>query len=429
MIDSLSSMIADPARLAALTRLNLLDTPADPSFDRLTALAARMIHAPVSLVSLVDTERQFFKSQVGLSEPWASRRQTPLSHAFCRHVVERNEPLIVSDARYHPLVFDNPAISDLGIVAYAGMPLRTSDGCTIGALCVIDHEPRVWTEQELGLLSELAELTAREIELRDQYEQRHRAETELYAVSQAKLREAEILVERVRNLEQMKTEMIRVVAHDLRNPLGLVMGYSELMLEEGDSLSEHHREFMQSIHRSGKKMLMLINDLLSLERLTASQEENFQPIALDELAREVYEANCESARVAAHDYRYESDGSAYCTMGDMAQLREAMENLISNAIKYTPPGGRITVRLKGRGDHVLFQVEDTGYGIPKEEQGRLFQAFFRSLAEETYAIGGTGLGLHLVKSIVERHHGEVVFESEYSKGSTFGLVLPRALTC
>jgi len=113
-------------------------------------------------------------------------------------------------------------------------------------------------------------------------------------------------------------------------------------------------------------------------------------------------------------------------LGDIVQLREALENLISNAIKYTPAGGTVTVRVRRQSEHILFQVEDSGYGIPEADQTRLFQAFYRVHTDETYRIGGTGLGLHLVKNIIDRHAGEVVFKSVYQKGSMFGFFLPIA---
>jgi PAS domain S-box-containing protein len=162
------TLVRDPARLASLRRLALLDTPAEYAFDRLTRLASRILQAPVSLVSLVDADRQFFKSCVGLPEPWASQRETPLSHSFCRHTVDSSEPLIVADAREHPAVHDNPAIGDLGIVAYAGIPLITSDGYALGSFCVIDHVPRVWTDEEVAILQELAAAVMTEIELRSE---------------------------------------------------------------------------------------------------------------------------------------------------------------------------------------------------------------------------------------------------------------------
>ena len=117
-----------PDRLAALRRSALLDTPAEAAFDRLTRLASTILQAPVALVALLDADRQFFKSCIGLPEPWASRRETPLSHSFCQHAVATGEPLVIEDARQHPLMRENLAIPDLGVVAYAGIPLITAEG-------------------------------------------------------------------------------------------------------------------------------------------------------------------------------------------------------------------------------------------------------------------------------------------------------------
>jgi GAF domain-containing protein len=120
----------------------LLDTPSEEAFDRLTRLATTVLRVPVALVSLVDGRRQFFKSCVGLPEPWSSLRQTPLTHSFCKHAVASGEPLIVSDSRKNPLVMNNPAVSELGVIAYAGMPLTTTEGHTLGAIGVIDAKPQ-----------------------------------------------------------------------------------------------------------------------------------------------------------------------------------------------------------------------------------------------------------------------------------------------
>ena len=153
-------------RLAALRQSGLLDTPPEESFDRLTRLAGRLLRAPVALVSLVESDHQFFKSQLGLPEPWATLRRTPLSHSFCQFVVRRREPLVISDARDHPQVHDNDAITDLGVIAYAGIPLVTADGYVLGAFCAIDHQPRTWSSEELAILQDLAALACTEIALR-----------------------------------------------------------------------------------------------------------------------------------------------------------------------------------------------------------------------------------------------------------------------
>jgi PAS domain S-box-containing protein len=153
-------------RLAAVARTALLDTPPEEAFDRLTRMAARLLGAPVALITLVTDDRQFFKSATGLPEPWASRRSAPLSHSFCRQVVLSGEPLIVEDTRRHPLLRSNPAVREFGWIAYAGVPLVSRDGFVLGSFSVVDGMPRLWSERDRALLQDLAACAASEIELR-----------------------------------------------------------------------------------------------------------------------------------------------------------------------------------------------------------------------------------------------------------------------
>lgn len=160
------SRIRDAARLGALRDLQLLDAPADEAIDRVTKLATKLLNVPVSLVSLVDADRQFFLSQQGLDGEPARTRQTPLSHSFCQYAVASEEPLVVDDAREDPLVADNLAVVDLGVIAYLGVPLILTDGAAVGAMCAIDTRPRHWTEAELETLHELSEIVKDVIGLR-----------------------------------------------------------------------------------------------------------------------------------------------------------------------------------------------------------------------------------------------------------------------
>jgi hypothetical protein len=157
--------VRDPERLRAVRATGLLDAPPDPALDRLAALAAQVLNAPVALVTVVDEERQFFASCLGLAEPLAGTRETPLSYSFCQHTVSTREPLVVADAREHPALRDNLAIPELGVVAYAGVPLITRDGHALGSLCVIDRRPRAWTRHQIALLGDLAASVVTEIEL------------------------------------------------------------------------------------------------------------------------------------------------------------------------------------------------------------------------------------------------------------------------
>ena len=156
----------DPARLADLRSSGLADSPPEEAFDRFTRTVARALGVPVALVSLVDDGRQFFKSQLGLPEPYATQRETPLSHSFCRHVVRGDAPFVVTDARADDRVRGSDAIGDLGVVGYAGVPVHGRSGEPIGALCAITHEPRAWREDEVQLLQDLAAAATDVIALR-----------------------------------------------------------------------------------------------------------------------------------------------------------------------------------------------------------------------------------------------------------------------
>ena len=157
--------LADPARLRSLTDTGL-DAAPDEAFDRFARLVGDLLDVPVALVSLVTETRQFFPGAVGLPDPWAARRQTPLSHSFCQHVIDTEIPLVLPDARLYPRVRENLAVPELGVVAYAGMPLTDLDGRVLGSLCAIDSKPRAWTKAQLRTLADLAAACSSELRLR-----------------------------------------------------------------------------------------------------------------------------------------------------------------------------------------------------------------------------------------------------------------------
>ncbi|MFI7281099.1 SpoIIE family protein phosphatase [Micromonospora chersina] len=157
--------LADPERLRSLAETRL-DAAPDEAFDRFARLVGDLLDVPVALVSLVTADRQFFPGATGLPEPWAGRRETPLSHSFCQHVVDVEVPMVLPDARLYPRVRRNLAIEDLGVVAYAGMPLTDLDGRVLGSLCAIDSKPRAWTAEQLRTLADLAAACSSELRLR-----------------------------------------------------------------------------------------------------------------------------------------------------------------------------------------------------------------------------------------------------------------------
>jgi GAF domain-containing protein len=168
-----SSAHLDPARLAELHRLRLLDTPAEVPFDRLTRLAARVLGAPMAMVSLIDERRQFLKSTFGLPEPLSSIRETPLHVSICKSVVQSGRPLIICDAQSEQSITLHPDLAVLNIVAYLGIPLITENGFTLGSFCVIDTMRRDWTDEEQHTMNELAACVMSEISLRFAYDELH----------------------------------------------------------------------------------------------------------------------------------------------------------------------------------------------------------------------------------------------------------------
>ncbi|MEO0054366.1 MAG: hypothetical protein RLZZ50_313, partial [Verrucomicrobiota bacterium] len=217
----------DPRRLLSLEKLRLLDTEAEETFDRVSRLASHLLSAPIVLLSMVDDRRQFFKSAIGLSEPYATTRETPLSHSFCQHVVVSGAPLVVGDARVHPLVCDNPAIPELGVIAYLGSPVRSRDGQVLGSFCVIDGSPREWTPQQIALLNDLASIIMTELALREE-NMDHR---ETRAALEMRNRELEAATAVARDLAaeakataEAKSAFLANMSHEIRTPMNAIIG-------------------------------------------------------------------------------------------------------------------------------------------------------------------------------------------------------------
>jgi GAF domain-containing protein len=156
------AVLSDQDRVKVLTDLALIDAEEEPVFNRLTDLASRIVGAPISVMSMVGNDYQFFKSAVGVGD----LKSTPLSHAFCKHVVGENTPLIVDDARVHPVLHDNGSVKAMNAIGYLGFPLHIASGKTLGSFCVVDSKPRHWTDAEIEIMRELAEIVKYEIEAR-----------------------------------------------------------------------------------------------------------------------------------------------------------------------------------------------------------------------------------------------------------------------
>ena len=247
----------------------------------------------------------------------------------------------------------------------------------------------------------------------------------LYQQTQDQLEELQHLYDEVRYLAQLKTDMIRIASHDLKNPLSSILGYIDMLREYGDNLTEEQREYVQEMLISVHKMTRITGSILSLERIEhMAQNQNQDVFDLCGLVERCIAEHITYAGQKDQAFTYDLPKQVIPVMGDPFQVQEALTNLISNAIKYTPTNGKIKVSLKQDGCQTIVKVIDTGFGIPEVQHSRIFSPFFRAKSEATRSIEGTGLGLHLVRNIILRHHGQMIFKSTYGEGSTFGFMLP-----
>lgn len=400
---------AELLRLQALRLSDLLDTPPEEAFDRLTRFAAQVLRVPVALVSLIDQDRQFFKSQQGLKEPFASQRQTPLSHSFCKHVVESGDPLVVTDARLHPTLCKNPAIEELGVVAYAGMPLLDAQGFSLGSLCAIDARPRQWTTEELELLHGIAAQVMTEIQLRNKLQQAHSD------------------VATARQLEADRKSMARLTVHDLRTPLSSLLLSMEMLSLLGP-LNAAQKNALSLCNRTAQMLRSIVDDLLDIEAIgqdgaSILKFEHCHPIVLaNRAADQVLPLATASAITLERDFA----PGLLAFRGDEQKLERVLVNLLANAVKFTPRRGciRLSVRVELRDIPELhFIIQDSGIGMRSEDTQHIFKEGVR-LNRNANTRSSTGLGLTFCKRIIEAHGGKITIETAPGQGSTFTVILP-----
>jgi signal transduction histidine kinase len=401
----ITDKVLQPDRLAALQATDLLDSPVEETFDRFTRLASSILKTPVALVSLVDRDRQFFKSSVGLQEPWASKRQTPLSHSFCQHLVHTSQPLLVADARIHPLLRENLAVIDLGVVAYLGMPITTANGHTLGSFCAIDSIPREWTAEEMAILQDLTALLISQIEFRVLAQQLHHDYLEL------------------RNLELFRSETVQMLVHDLRNPLASFIGGLDLTQKYG-GLTDTQTHYVDLAKNGGKVLLQMINSILDT-RTAESQLIALKKIGVnpDQILADACEQMTPLANKSGVTLTWHTEGELSC-LADADKLRRIVVNLVGNAIQHTQNNGKVSVLAQPYEENaVLFSITDTGEGIP---QAAFIQTFYQIDRAKTNWIKGTstGLGLPFSKMAVEAHGGKIWVESELGQGTTFYFTIP-----
>jgi signal transduction histidine kinase len=229
--------------------------------------------------------------------------------------------------------------------------------------------------------------------------------------------------ERLRELDGLKDEFVSLVSHELRTPLTSIRGYLEILLADG-VLGDEHRRYLGIVDRNSERLLHLISDLLFLAQVDAGKLDfELGPVDLEEIVEECVETSLPTAGAKGIALTARTERVPKL-QGDRARLVQVLDNLVSNALKFTPSGGRVEVRLQAVDGAAVVEIEDTGLGLAEDEQDKLFERFFRSSRAAENAIPGTGLGLAIAKAIVERHGGRIELDSTLNVGTTVRVELP-----
>ena len=397
-------------RLAAISKMEILDRPVERNFQMLVELANSLLDTPVSLISIVTDDRQFFVSADGLVEPWLSRRETPLSHSFCQFVVTRDAPLVVSNAREDPLVCENLAIDDIGVGAYLGVPLRTDDNLVLGSFCVIDSTPRQWSQQDQLIVDKLAKLAVSELETRID---RHRQQTEFER--------------RLRHAQKMEAigQFTAGIVHDFNNVLATIQIYGDLLKEELGN-QKIPQNYVKEISKTISSATETVQQLLTWSRPAQEEMRFFElQVVVEDLLPMLQTSLPNNVQI---EFRNRHKCVVQTKPGLIHQI---LANLCSNAeYAMRPNGGRMTIEIKEKffevpevckcGRYAQLSFSDTGNGIPPEILERVQDPYFT-----TKPIGiGTGLGLWTVYGIVHELGGEIQIDSKVGTGTTFDIYLP-----
>ncbi len=509
-------------RLAHLQALHILDTGREQPYDDIVQLASMICQVPIALVSLVDRDRQWFKSCIGLAAP-----ETPRNLAFCAHaILQPDDLMIVEDASLDPRFSGNPLVlGEPHIRFYAGAPLVSSEGHAFGTLCVIDRQPRQLHPEQVQALKLLAQQVMQLLELREANQALQLSQQKLITLySQAplgivlnnldgrfvefnpefarltgyspaeihQLSNADITPEEFaladanqltqvvasgrygpyekqyrsktgalipvllngvliktpageeqiwtfvqdisarKRAEQLKNDFVSAVSHELRTPLTSISGALGLLVSGklGD-IPATMEKMLVIAHKNALRLQELINDLLDMEKLIAGKMEfdmERQPLVpIIEQALEINKAYADNFNVSLHlsVVANEQDMPLIVVL-DAHRLQQVMANFLSNAIKFSPSGGRVEVQVIQQQREVKIAVVDHGPGISEEFRARLFQKFTQADSSSSRQRGGTGLGLAISKTFVERMQGRIGFDSVPGQGATFYAIFPLA---
>ncbi|MBW1295162.1 GAF domain-containing protein [Aquimarina litoralis] len=394
--------INEDFRIEALYSLGILDTEPENEFDEITALAAYLCDTEIALISLVDTDREWFKSSYGFDT-----KEIPRDQSFCAHsILEPETPLIINNALEDIRFQDNPYTLNGTIIFYAGVPLIDKNGFALGTLCVIDSKPKSLSNKQLEALKSLAHQVVILFELNKKNKDLEKIENKL----------------RKRN-ESLK-DFARVISHDLKMPLANVITTSDLLkLKLANDLDQETSEYFEYIKQSSFTMSDYINDVLDHYESDSLAQHKPELFKLNHLLKEI--AELLSIKPDCTINFPESNPILEC---NKSALKQIFFNLIGNSIKYNDKD-HIIIDIEHTEDKnfYYFKVVDNGMGIPEDKINTIFDLFTTANGTDRSGNKGNGIGLSTVKKLVESLGGRIKVKSALGIQTIFDFSIKKQL--
>ncbi|MDG5491919.1 GAF domain-containing sensor histidine kinase [Psychroserpens sp. SPM9] len=383
-------------RLNAVKSYAILDSLPEKDYDKITKLIATICEVPIALITVLDQDRNYFKSHYGI--PF---NESPRDISFCGHAILEDDLLIVPDARQDSRFKGNPLITSLQAIFYAGVPLINPEGYSLGTICVFDHKPRQLNNTQIEALKTLGEQVVNLFELRKK---------------NAVLEKATLELEK-RN-QQLKT-FASHVSHDLKSPLANIISLTNLLRDDNtEQLSEDSNEYLNYIEESTTVLKDYIDGILLYYKSDELLKSNYEDVSLDELSEDL-----KQILIGKNDRFIFPENTVIKSINKSA-LSQILINLIDNALKYNDkPERLVTLTYDSDLFNHIFSVSDNGIGIPQDKQQYIFEIF--KTIKNDYGKSSTGIGLSTVKNLVEKLGGEISVSSKTGQGSTFHFTLAK----
>jgi signal transduction histidine kinase len=363
----------------------------------------------------------------GLSSRFPEKlKRLPTGSSITGRLILSGMPVVIEDTDKYPQLADSLVMEE-GLKSIAAVPLRSS-GRVIGTLIIASHQLHSFSSAEIHLLNTIGEGLGPALKNAELYEALREKNRQLDEQNQELRSHQRELLEKTREVEQasqLKSEFLANMSHELRTPLNSIIGFSELMLDQVPGpVNKKQRQCLEDILSSGRHLLGLIDQVLDLSKIESGRAElRLAGVALPELIESLKNTMLPILKPKRQSLTVRLEKDLAPVYADKVKLRQVFFNLLSNSSRFTPDGGMIEIEAVKNGSHCRVSVTDNGIGIKKEDQARIFEPFCQ-LDNAPNGSGGTGLGLVVVKQIVEKHGGRVWVESRHGKGSRFSFTLP-----